>query len=208
MSQRIICIVILIGLWAIRATLQAHNVAQQSVYLGGGSGHFASEEGVFNGCGVLVNAGWQKTLENGQLRLNPELTAGFYNNECTEERLQADYTSLALRGMINYDFIQAGNFAAFIGGGPVFNYTFGDVTNFRRPFPNPQPDLFPIRETQTHVGMAVNIGLRFMPKKGRLGFEMIPVNAQFDFSDYSELIFQARFFYKLDTRKSPAAEKR
>ncbi len=185
----------------------AQNVAQQSVYLGAGSSHFANEDGLFNGCGLLVNAGWQKTLKNGRLRLNPELTAGFYNNECTEDIVLADYTSLTLRGMINHDFIQAGNFAAFIGGGPVFNYTFGDVISPRIP-DNTTPGIFPFRETQTHLGMAVNIGLRFMPKKGRLGFEMIPVNAQFDFSDYSELIFQARFFYKLDTRKSPAAEKR
>lgn len=205
-----IAFTLLIGLSALFLTpqLSAQNVAQQSVHLGGGSSHFATQ-GPFNGCGLLINAGWQKTLKNQSLRFSPDLTAGFYNNNCTDDAFRADYTSLTFRGIFNFDFIQSGNFAAFIGGGPVVNYSFGDLTGLRTMNPNdPRLDLIPSRETQFHPGMTFNIGLRFMPKKYRLGFELIPVNAQFDFSDYSELIFQARFFYKLDTRRNPVVEKR
>ena len=202
MRKGIITFIILTGLTSLFLSngLSAQNIARQSVHLGGGSSHFATQS-PFNGCGLLINAGWQKTLKHQNFRFSPDLTAGFYNNNCTEDDFRADYTSLTIRGILNFDFIQSGNFAAFIGAGPVINYSFGDLTGLRNLNPNdPRLELIPSRETQLHLGMAVNVGLRFMPKKYRLGFEMIPVNAQFDFSDYSELIFQARFFYKLDPR--------
>lgn len=185
-------------------TVLAQQVVNQSIHLGAGSSHF-STEGPFNGCGVLVNAGWQKTLKNRELRFSPDLTAGFYDNNCTDNLIKANYTSLTLRGILNYDFIQAGNFAAFIGGGPVINYSFGNTFTDE---PNVPPEFLRVRETQFHPGVAVNVGLRFLPGNGRLGFEMIPVNVQFDFSDYAELIFFARFFYSLDARRNPKVEKR
>lgn len=182
------------------------SLVNQSVHLGAGSSHF-STEGPFNGCGVLLNAGWQKTLKQQTLRFSPDLTAAFYNNDCTESPNRADYTALTGRAILNFDFIQSRQFAAFIGGGPVFNYTFGEFIPAINPN-NPLPDPLLQAETQFHPGMAINVGLRFLPRNGRLGFEMLPVNVQFDFSDYAELVFFARLFYSLDVRRNPKEERR
>jgi len=182
------------------------NIVQQSLHLGAGSGYFGSQ-GPLNGCGVLVNAGWQKTLKKQNLRFSPDLTFGSYNNNCVEDIGDANYTAITLRGIFNHDFIQSNRFAAFIGGGAVVNYTWGEIIGSQIIPVRPGTDL-PRNETQFHPGLAINVGLRFVPNSGRLGFEMIPVNVQFDFDDYSELIFYARFFYSLDARKSKKAEMR
>lgn len=182
--------------------------ARQSVHLGIAGSYFSSD-GAFNGCGNVTNAGWQKMLKNPKVRLTAGLAYGSYDNSCVEDAPDADFTTLSARAIFNYDFVQTDRFAAFIGGGPQLNTTFGEVLSPGLTDPDlPLTRTYPYDKNGFHPGLAFNIGLRFYGPNARLGLEIVPINVQIGVGEYSEIFILGRLFYSIDSRRNPTARKR
>jgi hypothetical protein len=128
------------------------------------------------GMGTLVSFGYQKSVLNGRLRINPNfMTGGFFPFAITDTRDQYyRMTSLGVNGY--FDVIKYKPFSLFVVAGGLLNYSRGLLGTGGWPEAgnNTSDYLFKL-----YYGGQVAWGIRINQPKSRLAYELTPLNICF-----------------------------
>jgi hypothetical protein len=161
---------IILVLITINSELFSQEYSDKSMKVGLG---FGINEGMKEtGMGVLVSFGYQKTLANNRIRINPNyMSGGFFPFAITDTRDQ--YYRISSLGINCYwDAIKYKPFAIFIGAGGHFNFTRGLIGTGGWPEEgNTSSDyLFKLY----FVG-SLSTGIRINQPDSRLAYEFVPI---------------------------------
>lgn len=166
--------VLIVTIFTIISDVSGQEYSNNSLKVGLGIG---MNEGLREmGMGTLVSFGYQKSVLNDRLRINPNfMTGGFFPFAITDTRDQYyRITSLGVDGYL--DVIKYKPFSLFIVAGGLVNYSRGLLGTGGWPEAgNTTSDyLFKL-----YYGGHVAWGIRINPPKSRLAYELTPLNICF-----------------------------
>lgn len=127
------------------------------------------------GMGTLFSFGYQKSMWQDRLRINPNLTmGGFIPFGISDTRDQ--YYRITSLGMNGYwDALKYKSVSVFVGTGVFINYSRGLLGTGGWPAAgNSSSEYF----FKLYYGGYLGTGLRISPKNSRLAYELVPVNVQ------------------------------
>jgi hypothetical protein len=134
------------------------------------------------GGGGLLSVGYQLDLLKDRLRLNPNLTFGYFNAKYVLDVRDQWFNSINLETIIYFDVIRIKAFSLTIGAGGVINNTKGLLG----------PGGFPPAESNSdyisdwHYGGFLGGGFRINPKNSRIAIEIMPLNFHIGCDYYME----------------------
>ena len=158
----------------INSDLQSQVYSKNSLKIGLGLG--MNEGNREMGMGTLVSFGYQKSVYNDRLRINPNfMTGGFFPFGITDTRDQYyRITSLGVDGYL--DVIKFKPISLFIVAGGLVNYTRGllGTGGFPEAGNTSSDYLFKL-----YYGGHVAWGIRVNPPRNRIAYEITPINICF-----------------------------
>lgn len=167
-------LILTVTLLSINSDLMSQEYSNNSLKVGLGIG---MNEGLKEmGMGTLVSFGYQKSVLNDRLRINPNfMTGGFFPFGITDTRDQYyRITSLGVDGY--FDVIKYKPFSLFVVAGGLVNYTRGLLGTGGWPEAgnNTSDYLFKL-----YYGGHLAWGIRVNQPKSRLAYEITPLNICF-----------------------------
>jgi len=167
-------LILTVTLLIINSDLMSQEYSNNSLKVGLGIG---MNEGLKEmGMGTLVSFGYQKSILNDRLRINPNfMTGGFFPFGITDTRDQYyRITSLGVDG--HFDVIKYKPFSLFVVAGGLVNYTRGLLGTGGWPEAgnNTSDYLFKL-----YYGGHLAWGIRVNQPKSRLAYEITPLNICF-----------------------------
>lgn len=167
-------LILTVTLFSINSDLMSQEFSNNSLKVGLGVG---MNEGLKEmGMGTLVSFGYQKSVLNDRLRINPNfMTGGFFPFGITDTRDQYyRITSLGVDGY--FDVIKYKPFSLFVVAGGLVNYTRGLLGTGGWPEAgnNTSDYLFKL-----YYGGHLAWGIRVNQPKSRLAYEITPLNICF-----------------------------
>lgn len=167
-------LVLIVAIFVFISEVSGQEYSNNSLKVGLGIG---MNEGLREmGMGTLVSFGYQKSVLNDRLRINPNfMTGGFFPFGITDTRDQYyRITSLGVDGYL--DVIKYKPFSLFIVAGGLVNYSRGLLGTGGWPEAgnNTSDYLFKL-----YYGGHVAWGIRINPPKSRLAYEITPLNICF-----------------------------
>lgn len=126
------------------------------------------------GVGLVYSLGWQKSMgENNKIRINPNMIlGGFLPFGITDTRDQ--FFRMTMLGMnVHYDLIRYKAVSIVTTGGGFVNYSRGLLGTGGWPEANNHRSEY---FYSLYFGGNASLGLRVAPKKGKLAFELRPLN--------------------------------
>lgn len=154
--------------------IQGQDFSKNELTYGIGMGEYDSYRAT--GLGGLLIVGYQRNLWKDRLRLNPNLTFGYYNTRHYTDVRDQWINSISLETILFFDLIRVKAFSLNIGAGVVVNNTNGLLcTGGEPPFTTNQS----LYINELHFGGYLGGGLRINPKKSRISYELMPFNLHF-----------------------------
>lgn len=168
--KKILSIIILV-IVTINSNVNGQDYSSNSLKIGVGLGF---NEGLREtGMGTLVSFGYQKSIYNDRLRINPNfMTGGFFPFGITDTRDQYyRVTSIGVNGYL--DVIKYKPFSLFLGAGGLLNYSRGLLGTGGWPEEgnNKSDYLFKL-----YYGAYLAGGIRINPPNSRIAYELTPLN--------------------------------
>ncbi len=149
---------------------QEQKFSKNSLKYGVGIG--ASDNDRTTGLGSLLSVGYQHDLWKDRLRLNPNLTVGYFNAKSVMDVRDQWFNSINLETVIYFDLVRLKAFSLTIGGGGVINNTKGLLGSGGFPPSDNKSEYF----SDWHYGGFLGGGLRINPENSRIAIEMMPLN--------------------------------
>jgi hypothetical protein len=126
-----------------------------------------------SGVGGTIVLGYQRDLLKERLRLNPNLTLGYFNSKFVTDVRDQWFNSISLETNLYFDLIKIQAFSLTLGAGGVINNTKGIYgSGGDGPNSNNNSEYF----SDWYYGFYLGGGLRINPKKSKLAFELMPLN--------------------------------
>ncbi len=135
------------------------------------------------GAGVLLLIGYQRDLWKDRLRLNPNLTVGYFNTKVVQDAHDQWFNSINLETILYFDLIRLKAFSLTMGAGGVINNMRGLLGTGGDP---PKSGSDYVKEW--HYGGFLGGGFRINPKNSRIAVEIMPLNFHVG-SDYYSALF-------------------
>lgn len=127
------------------------------------------------GGGGLLLVGYQRDLWKDRLRLNPNLTIGYFNAKYVMDVRDQWFNSINLETIIYFDIIRLGAFSMTVGAGGLINNTKGLLSTGGYPPSETSSEYI----SNWHYGGFLGGGMRINPKNSRIAFEIMPFNFHF-----------------------------
>jgi len=124
------------------------------------------------GGGGLVCIGYQRDLWKDRLRLNPNLTIGYFTARHVTDVRDQWFNSICLETIVYFDLLRLKAFSLTIGAGGVVNNTRGLLGTGGYHPSETGSEYF----SDWNIGGFLGGGLRINPKNSRLAFEIMPFN--------------------------------
>lgn len=134
------------------------------------------------GGGGLFSVGYQRDIWKDRLRLNPNLTVGYYNSKYIQDVRDQWFNSINLETILYFDVIRLKAVSFTIGAGGVLNNTKGLLSTGGYPPSESSSDF--IRDW--HYGGFLGGGLRINPKNSGIAIEVMPLNFHIGSNYYME----------------------
>lgn len=137
-----------------------------------GIGIGASDGYRTTGGGGLLIVGYQRNIWKDRLRLNPNLTVGYFNSKNIQDVRDQWFNSISLETILWFDILRFKSISLTIGGGGVLNNARGLLSTGG----DPPPEIDSEYISHWHYGGFLGGGLRINPDNSRFAFEVIPFN--------------------------------
>jgi hypothetical protein len=124
------------------------------------------------GGGGLLSVGYQLDLWKDRLRLNPNLTVGYFNAKYVQDVRDQWFNSIKLETILYFDVLRLKAFSLTLGAGGVVNNTKGLLGTGGYPPSDSNPDYI----SDWHYGVFLGGGLRMNLKNSRMAIEIMPFN--------------------------------
>ncbi|MCP4551656.1 MAG: hypothetical protein GY834_06360 [Bacteroidetes bacterium] len=134
------------------------------------------------GGGGLLSIGYQRDLWKDRLRLNPNLTFGYFNAKHIQDIRAQWFNSINLEVILYFDIIRLKAFSLTIGAGGVINNTKGLLGTGGYPPSESKSDYI----SDWHYGGFLGGGLRINPRNSRIVIEIMPLNLHVGLDYYLE----------------------
>ncbi len=159
---------------------QCQEFSKNSLKYGMGPGIYDGSQ--VTGLGAMLSVGYQRELWKDRLRLNPNLTVGYFSGKYVLDARDQWCNSINLETIIYFDLIHIKAFALTIGAGGVINTTKGLLGTGGDQEDVVQSEYF----KESNVGGYFGGGIRINPQKSRVSFEIMPLNFHFGPNYYFE----------------------
>jgi hypothetical protein len=182
MSRNITALIILTLIFSIKCKCQDYSKNSLRIGLGIGINEGMRETGM----GALVSIGFQKSIANDRIRINPNyMSGGFMPLAITDTRDQYyRISSLGINGSL--DAIKTGSFSLFVSVGPHINFTRGLLGTGGWPEAgNTSSDYI----FKLYFAGTAACGIRINKPASRFAFEYLPFNISYG-TDNFMLLYQ------------------
>ncbi|MFV0291681.1 MAG: hypothetical protein ACK5IJ_12415 [Mangrovibacterium sp.] len=129
----------------------------------------------YEGTGFIYTVGYQRTIWNEKLSINPNFSVGTYSAQSIEDVPKAYFSSKTIDVIFYYDFLQVDKGALVFGAGLMSNHLNGFSANESGKY-----------EGQFHYGIYLGGGFKFKPLNDRLTLSVMPINIRFGNDYFSE----------------------
>jgi hypothetical protein len=164
-------IILFLLIFSITTEIIGQNYSNNSLNIGLGLG--VNEGMSETGMGALISIGYQKSIANDRIRINPNyMSGGFLPLAITDTRDQ--YYRISSAGVNGYlDVIKLGSFSIFIGAGTHLNFSRGLLgTGGWTEEGNTSSDYL----LKLYVVGSVACGIRINQPSSRIAYEFLPLN--------------------------------
>lgn len=173
-------------------TCFAQDKSKNSIKVGLGAG--MSEGNTTEGLGTIITLGYQRDLLNDRLRLNPNLSFGYYNSKRIDDSNDQYFNSINLSTNIYYDLIRYKSISLVVGTGVFVNNTQGlngtggDTNNVNQ---------HSAYISEWHFGGFAGAGVRLVFPGDRIALNLLPVNIHIGSDDFIEFHAKAEIDIRL-----------
>lgn len=158
-------------LLCIFSNLNSQELSKHKLKYGVGYGFSNSENST--GAGSLLLIGYEYDFANDRLHLNPNFTTGKFSTKYILDAGDQWFNSMNFNTALYFDLIKFKTFSCVIGAGAFINNTQGYLA--ASGWNSTSAEFINL----WHVGVYAGAGFRFNPQKGRIAFELMPVNIHY-----------------------------
>lgn len=167
LKEGLILLSVLVGFYA---SGQSQEFSKNALKYGIGVGVFDGYR-TTGGGGILI-VGYQRDIWKDRLRLNPNLTVGYFTAKNIQDVRDQSFNSINLETILFFDLVRFKAFSLTIGAGGVINNTRGLLGTGGYPPSETSSEYI----SNWYYGGYFGGGIRINPTKSRLAFEIMPFN--------------------------------
>ena len=145
------------------------------------------------GMGWLIVLGYQRDIWKDRLRINPNITAGYFNTRYYSDARDQWFNSLNLEAILDFDIIKFKALSLTIGAGGTVNYTKGLLGYGGFPPGAITSEYFSV----LNFGGLLSAGIRINPPKSRIAIDLTPLTFHIGGDSYTEVFTSLGFEIKL-----------